>query len=444
MSFPGKQNLSIKPEEGKILMKYQSNNLLIDFINIFLKFLASFALLSTGILPFLDDTHAVYYIFFLLPAPFISYLAIRYIKHIWSFLAIHLILIAIYGSTGLNVYVTVVSVIYLIFLTAVSFYKKLHPEKEAKGKTSLFYLSPFVILYLLSQYLGIHLNYLLLFFVILFILLYFINMYLINFKNYFAKHINLSYVPIKRMKSIHRILILLFIGLCLIIMLSFTALPLKEFLLAVGSLFLSLLRFLISLIPDKEGKTQTEKMETKTSTDFFPMMDQGKSSAIIEIIQNIILGAITLALTAGLILLLIYAIYRIYKLFYANKTVRFADHTEFVSPFDKREKLKKETGKKSGNRSFPFFSRSNNEKIRKLFFHAVKTKNKGNNIRETLTPIQLSEYALTGQIGMDWDASMKEKITALTAYYELARYSNYKCTKEDVLQVKNILRNHSA
>jgi hypothetical protein len=409
-----------------------------------LGFLASFALIGICIILTTKDTRTIYLSLILLPAPVISLLSAPYLKHIWSFLALHLALIAVYSFTGANAFVTAFYILYLILLTIVAFNKRLKPDSPVKTNSSLLYLSVFVILYLVNHYVKLtNIDGLLLFLVTLFILLYLLNMYLINFEGYFRNNSNLSDIPIRQIKSTNHMLMTFFVGFCVLVMLFFTTLPLENLLTAAGGLLLILLRFVFSLFPNKsEEALPQESMQTEPAPPPFQFMDEGKSSVILDFIWNFILGLFVVALIAGAAALFIYTIYRIYKLFYDKKNISSRDSTEFISPFDKKEKLYKETDIKSYNRFFAAFSRSNNNRIRKLLFHSVKSHKKESQLTATLTPIQLSEYALTGQIGMSLDAPVKEKVTELAAYYELARYSAYECTKEDVLQVKNIIRKH--
>lgn len=425
-------------------LNHKSYNLLIDFINVLLGFLASFALIGICIILTTRDTGSIYLSFILLPAPFISCLAIRYLKHIWSFLALHFILIAVYSFTGVNAFVTAFYVIYLILLTIIAFSKKLKPEPVVKTNSSLLFLSVFVILYLVNRYFDLaDLDVLLLVLVTLFILLYLLNMYLINFEGYFKKQINLSDIPIRQIKSTNHMLMIFFACFCVLVMLFFTTLPLQSLLTTAGGLLLSLLRFVFSLFPNKSEETlPQENTQTEPLPSPFQLTDEGKSSVIFEFIQNLVLGLLYVALIAGAAALVIYGLYRIYKLFYDKKNVSSRDRTEFISPFDKREKLPKETGKKVYSRIFAVFSRSNNDRIRKLLFNAVTAQKKESRLTAALTPVQLSEYALTGQIGMSLDSPVKEKVTELAAYYEIARYSTYECTKEDVSQVKNIIKKY--
>ncbi len=413
-----------------------------DFINILLHFLASFALIGIAVLFTTRNTASVVKAFILLPAPIISYLIGKYTKHIWSFLVLHIIMTAAYAFTSHNGFVTAFYMIYLILLTILALKNKLQEDTYGKTNSPLILLSPFVAMYLLNNYLGTTgLNSLVFALVIIFVLLYLLNMYLINFEVFFQKHSNITNVPIKQIKNTNHILILFFVSLCVIIMIFFTKLPIKELLSVTGSLLLGLLRMIISLFPAKEEETAPlENMEPESAAPPLDLLDTGPTSLIWQYIQNILSGLFTIALIAGTIALILYGLYRIYQRFYGSKNNNFRDKTEFISPFDKKEGIHKEASKTVNKKFFHIFGRTNNEKIRRYFYKAVISGNKTENIPTNLTPVQLSKYAFTGQNRSSEEACDTKKAKLLAAYYEKARYSEEECTKAEVTQVKNIIR----
>lgn len=416
---------------------------LIDIINIFLGFLVSFALIGTGILLTTQDTGKVSYALILLPAPVISYLAVRFLKHIWSFSAVHLALIAAYAFTGPNIFITIFFIIYLIILSIWAFYKKLREEEYGKNNSSIYLLSVFVILYFIYRHLGITgLNNLLFGLVTLFILLYLFNMYLINFVGYFKKHSDMADIPIRQIKSTNHLLIVFFVCFCLLVMAVFSTLPLKDFLSAIGSLLLIGIRFLFSLLPgsEEEPPHPENAVDQAAPSSPFNLPADDNSNAILDFIQNVLLGLFTIAIIAGIIALVLYGLYRIYKLFYAQKVDTIKDITEFISPFDKAKRIKKEAGSASVNRFFAAFSRSNSGKIRKLFYKAVRNRRRNEILKSDLTPFQLSLYALTGQFGETMNTEMNKQVKQLTELYEKARYGKQECTQEDVVLVKKIFK----
>ncbi len=416
-------------------------HIIIDLINILLHFLASYVLIGFVVLLATKDTASVYRSLLLLPAPIISYLIGIHCKHIWSFLALHFVTAAVYIFISHNVFVTAIYIIYLSLLTIVSLNNKLKEEKSGNANSPLLLLSVFAAVYLLQNYLGTtDLNGLIFILAVLFILLYLLNMYLINFEGYFQKHAGMSNIPIKQMKLTNHILILFFISLCVIVMLFFTRLPLKELLSVAGGLLLSLLRAFFSLFSsNQESDLPMESQRTEPLTPFTDLMDDQPPSLIWQYIQNILTVLFTAALIAGAIALVLYGLYRLYQRFHKLKNNNFRDRTEFISPFDKKEGVPKNPFKASGKKFFHIFGRSYNDKIRKHFYKAVISGSKARKIPANLTPRQLSEYAFTGKNSLSGIDSDKEKAELLAAYYEKARYGKEECTKEELLAVKNIL-----
>ncbi len=422
-------------------MNNRQYHLLIDLINILLKFLASFTLIGIAVLFTTKETGLVMNTFILLPAPFLSYSIRKYVKHIWSFLALHIIMAAAYTFTAANAFIFAFYTVYLVLLTIFALSSKLREDAPRKTNSSLLLLAVFAAMYLLNDYLGITgLNNLILLLVILFVLLYLLNMYLINFEGFFQNHSNMANVPIKQIRNTNHVLILFFSSFCIIVMLFFTRLPLKELLSLAGSFLLVLLRAFFALFNGKEKPAPTENGKPEQGA---PPLDFGEAnppSLIWQYIQNILSVLFTIALIAGVIALILYGLYRIYQRFYENKNNYFQDKTEFISPFDSREVLKDNAPQAAAKRFGGIFGRSNNDKIRKLIYRAVTSHRKNDDLPGNLTPSQLSEYALGREKELSGNVDT-QKVKELTAYYEKARYSREVCTKEEVHKVKHILDN---
>lgn len=420
-------------------MNSKRYDFIIDIINTLLGFLAAYPLLGIAILLTTGNTGAVLNAFILLPAPVISYLISRYLKHLWSFLALHVLMMAAYAFTTRNPFILTFYMIFLILLLIIALSKRLQEEKFTKTNTSPYLLSTLAAMYFTNNYLGITaLNGMLLLLVIVFILLYFFNMYLINFESFFKKHSTMSDIPIKQIKNTNQLLILSFGCFCVIIMVFFTRLPLKGLLSATGSILLAILKFIFSLFPDSNKEIPpNENHNPEQTPPPLGLSDNGTPSLILQYIENILLGLFTVAIIAAAIGLLLYGLYRIYQLYYGKKYNELKDITEFISPFDKKERMKRRPRTIPGIRSLPVFTRSNKDKIRKLFYKAVLLRQNKDTLGNNLTPLQLSEYVLTGQIDK---AEKKKEVVQLALYYEKARYSREDCSKEEVIQVKNLLK----
>jgi hypothetical protein len=219
-------------------------------------------------------------------------------------------------------------------------------------------------------------------------------------------------------------------------MILFSKLPFGDFLFSLGRLGIRILRAFFSLF---HRSTSVEEEIEEIASEAAPAMEQlpsAETSELMKVIAAVLQWIVTIGVVVALIALMLYALYQLYQYFYRKNETTIKDKTEFISPFDQRVRLKKETPK----RFRTFFGRTNNDVIRKYFYKAVTTsKNSNKELPKDLTPTQLAEYAICeGNDGNGTAASKKKEL--LTAYYEKARYSNEECSKKDVQVVKDILK----
>lgn len=410
-------------------MTYKRHQIAIDYINILMQFLIAYLTMTLVLYPF--DTNSPLLTLALLPAPYISYWIKRYTRRIWSFTLLHLILAAIYLLSNRLLYYVIVNALYLLVLTAYSYYSK-HKLQDRTNS------SPFLLAYILMIYATCHLiNYeqllpLCFWLAISYALLYILNMYLLNLDRFINNHEHIVNIPFGQIKNINHILTAFLCFLFLLAMLCFSRLPLGNLLAILGTLLINVLRFLLSRlirpIPDEAASFEEEEL---SSTEGLP---RGESSRLIEILAAILQWMITIAMIIGVVALILYTIYRIYQHFYIKEDSVIKDEVQFISPFDKKEKIKMEP--KPFHPIFHLPGKSNNIAIRRHFAKAVLA-NAGpkKKLLENLTPFQLSEYV----VGPKDDITSEEKERLLvTNCYEKARYSNQMCTREEVQYIKRI------
>lgn len=413
-------------------MNYKQNHFIIDFINIILRFLLAFAVITILLHRLAPSPISVLCLF---PAPFISYFIRRYIEQLWLFLTLHTALLAVYAFTTDNIYVRIVYCLYLIILAIHAFYMR-HKSGEQEN-TSMYFIAVFTLIYLISNYLKLsnitQLNY---FLAIVYVLLYFLNKYLLNTNKFFEDHNNLVNVPYHQIKNSNNTLMLFLGSLFFISMILFSKLPLGDILFSLGKLGIRILRAFFSLF--YRSNPVEEEIE-EIASEAAPAMKQlpsAETSELMMVIATVLQWIVTISVVVALIALMLYALYQLYQYFYRKNETTIKDKTEFISPFDQRVRLKKEAPK----RFRTFFGRTNNDVIRKCFYKAVTTsKNSNKELPKDLTPTQLAEYAICEGNGGNGTAASKKK-ELLTAYYEKARYSNEECSKKDVQIVKDILK----
>jgi hypothetical protein len=301
----------------------------------------------------------------------------------------------------------------------------------------MFFIAIFALIYLISNYLKLsnimQLNYSL---AIAYVLLYFLNKYLLNSNEFFLDHDNLVNVPYHQIKNTNNTLMLFLGSLFFISMILFSKLPLSDILFSLGKIIIRILRAFFSLF-HRSNSIEEEIEEIVSEAD--PAMEplpSAETSELMKVIATILQWIVTIGVFVVLIAIVLYALYQLYQYFYRKNETTIMDKTEFISPFNQRERIKKDAPK----RFRTFFGRTNNDEIRKYFYKAVTaSKNSNKELSKDLTPAQLAEYAICE--GMDMDAAdTAKKKELLTAYYEKARYSNEECSKKEVQIVKDILK----
>ncbi len=418
-------------------MNFKRQQLIIDLLRILMHFMIAYLFITVILYLFIED--AALYVLFLLPAPFLSYAINRYTKHIWSFLLLHAALLALYGITSRHLFLVILNTAYLVWLASSSFY--LRQKKPGQERILMQTAAVFPVLYLLCHLAKMpKLQPLCFAFTIVFILLNVLRNYLMNLSQFARNHEDIRNMPFQQIRNSNHVLMAFLCGLFLAAMLLFSRFPLGSVLSYTGTMLKELLRFLLSLIRFSEAEeAPPPEPETKPEVPDDFGLPPAESSPIMELIAEILQRIVLVLAAAGIVALLLYSLYRLYRYFYLKSEGGVAkDEVEFISPYIKRDRAKRE--KKTARRWL--FGRSNNQIIRKSFAQAVSANTKGEKkLAVSMTPSQLSEYAL-GKTKLSPSASEDErkKKELLTSYYEKARYSDEECTKSEVKQVKELLK----
>ncbi|MGB4659777.1 MAG: hypothetical protein WBI07_11380 [Mobilitalea sp.] len=442
-------------------MNNKRYRLVIDYINILQKFLASYILISFVLSIAKLDTREVLRALFLLPVPFVSYYIGEKTKHLWTYLVLHFLLCGIYiGATYLSVaggsslYVfswkeilkVVIYILYFVMVTILTFQQRLKEELVKKSNTSPVLMVTFLLMNLYCNYQGLtFLGTMSFVFAIIYILFFLLNLYLINFEHFFRSHSEVANVPISQIKITNHTMIFLFGGFGVIVMLLFAQLPIRQILNKLRDFLLWVLKHVISLFDLTGTQEVSEKADSSAEQVAGELggliAEESKHSALWYAIQDALILLMKYIVILALVLLIAFAIYKIYQFFYSKKTKEMRDKVEFVSPFEKKEKLNPIPKLQNGKAGFNFFAKSNSEKVRKYFYKSViKHIDEEKKLSDTLTPIELSEYALSNEGSIGKEEAKEERKIQLTAYYEKARYSKEECSKEDVQTVKHMLK----
>lgn len=420
-------------------MNIKRQQLAIDIINIIMRFIPAY--LFIVILLYRLNSKSILHTLILLPAPILSYLIRKCTHHIWSFLILHGIVLAIYLISISDLYLKTAIGIYLIILTSVAYYKK--SKAKEQENTSAILLILFVMYYITCHLTGMQ-DLLQLSFIlsIVYVLLYVVNKYLLNLERFVFNHEGMTNIPFHQIRNSNHVMIVFLTSLFLVTMFTFSLLPLDRLFSILGKLFIRLIHFIISLLrfEEPENIPEPEEEEQMVVEDYpIPV-----PSRLMEIIQEVLQWIATILVIAFIIALIMYALYQIYQYFYLKSEEVVKDKIEFLSPFTQKERIKRERGKMLRN----LFGRSNNAQVRKFFAQAVTDSlTPDTKLDKSLTPTQLSNIILPlpsdTTAPLTEDAEVMKQNTRkrqITEYYEKARYSNEECSKEEVQFLKKLLK----
>lgn len=369
----------------------------------------------------------------------LSYIIRNQLKHIWSFLLIHLFLIITVFLLSPSLLTKILFSVYMLFITIYGLAQRLKEENLRRKNSSPSLLFLFLLLILLNTQLQlIYLDTFLFQMTLLFIVFYFINSYLINFEQYFSLQQETSNVPFRQIKAANHTFIIFFLGIALVCMVSFTKLPVGRFVSLLINGGLSFLRWIFSFIRNSDNNVLPLDEERPNYTmDDYDFEEPLTTSPLMEYIQKILTVILAILTVAALIALLSYAVYKLYQAFYQDKRNLLQDNTEFLSPFDKREKLKRNVHNTRKRSSFLHWNQTYSDKIRKAFYKAVLS-NKTSSLPDTsATPLELSAYILSVK-NLEKDV-LKNNAEVIAYYYEKARYAKEECNKEDLLELKKLI-----
>ncbi len=408
--------------------------LLVNILNIIMQFMVSYTLIGIALIYTYMDRSILWISLSLFPVPFVSYAAEKYTKRIWSLLLSHILIFAVYLLIISSVLQVIVYGIYIGLLALFKFSRRMIEEKPEEENTPLGYLTAFVVMSILCNHLGEHEVKLLFFGMALtFVLLHLINMYLLNVLKYMQMYEKTANRSGHHLASTSHLLILSFVSVCMVIMLAFSRISLQ----GLGRLLIRIISWILRFLFSLFHASPEEPEETQFDYDS-PMITDGSGAE--NVFFQILDTLLKIAVVLGIIAVIFYGLYRIYQMFYRKKKVHESDRVEFISPFDRKSQIKKEGHKNRVIWQRIRFGQTNSEKIRKLFYKAIISHAKPDQITDNLIPEQLTKYALKPQHLLSENTADAKKEWELTALYEKARYGREGCSKEEVQRVKELLR----
>lgn len=269
-------------------------------------------------------------------------------------------------------------------------------------------------------------------------LIFCLNTYLVNYRNYYVNNHEKINIPLRQIERPHHILLGIFLGFAGVLMFLISKLPLQSYLNQLGSLFLHLIRKLVSFIrfsPSEAVETPIEEEVVASQPAIPEEYLADKEHPILDFIYQVVYILMVIIAIAVIVALVAYICYHIYQGFHAQTKRVCNDTKEFLSPFAaKKEKERQRDGAKP--RSFFLFA-TNRDKIRKHFYQQLKP-----NINVQKAPYytsnEMTRSVNTETSGLLVKNYSEEELTKLHLLYDKARYSNEECSKEDYHNIKQI------
>jgi hypothetical protein len=264
-------------------------------------------------------------------------------------------------------------------------------------------------------------------FSLVYILLFMVYMHILNIDTSLEIITKNSIQPVSQIKSFNNKIIGLFLFLVAVILMICPYLHIQDLIKLLGQGLLTFIRFLFSLGKHEEQLPPVGSEEPlKPNGSDQLILPKGETNPLITFIEEILIYVVDIAVVIGIIALICYALYQLYKNFYANSSS--ANETkEFISPLLKTEKTN--IGFNPFKKILASFNATNNEKIRKIYSKKVN--------QYTRLGLKVSNDTAT-EISTTAKTSINKDISELTTYYEKARYSNIEASKEDLINVKTL------
>lgn len=196
-----------------------------------------------------------------------------------------------------------------------------------------------------------------------------------------------------------------------------------------GSLLLSCLRFLVSLLPSGREASQEPSMDTPGGgMGGLPAVEAVEPSAFWLLMQQVLRVLTVGALAVGAVALVIYCIYHLSRRFGAGG-VQAGDRAEFIAPPTREERLRRARAR-GRDAALPFTPEG---AVRRAFVAEVRAHTRARP-DPSLTPQEIEDFA-----GME----PGEARSALHALYARARYGGG-VTREEARALRTMLKRRAA
>ena len=347
----------------------------------------------------------------------------QYVKNFFLFALCHLVWIG-YLFLPLELIPRLLAGAYLILAIAYSYVRKYTGRGEALSMGTLFVgCGTLIVLYFLAGFLDIQaIRPYLVGLAVAQILIFFVSLHILNVNETLSNVGDMMSQPAQKLRRFNGKIAAIFLVIATAVMLLAVVLRLDVVFTWLGSGALALLRFLLSFLGrgEETGEISEDfQLEVNPSQADTEAAIGGEPFILWVILEKIVI----VAFCVGIIVGIVYLLYRFYKAFNKNSIQKLATE-EFTESSAFVEKEKRSPRPKGRVRDA--LQMTPDKRIRRLYFHKIsRYMKKGDRIKPANTPVEI-EQALREQ----------ENLQALTRVYQKARYSDEPITKEEIREVK--------
>lgn len=363
-----------------------------------------------------------------------TYIAIEHIPHMIAYLFYCGALSVLVWTVAPNTYYKYLFVIATVFICCFYFVSRVQDKESWMVQPHYLCLIIFFILYIIGLYLDREeIRQFIYQTAFLYLICYAVYVNQKNFERYIELNGDTANFPFQQMRMVNTVMLVLFVVILSLVMLLFPSSGLDRILLQIGALFLSFLRFLVSMFASDSVSQGSVVPETEAANVAEDRNNAGVSevqshSQWLDLISNILTWSIVIVAFLAMIGGALYGTYRLYKAF--DRTIsENGDKTEYLP-----SKTEAQWSFFGGEQSLfkkkkLWMNFSLTASIRKLWIKGLRSHER-ENIASYLTPEELHNAT-------KWESREAHDL------YEKARYSRDEVTREDLDQMKRALRDSS-
>ena len=278
-----------------------------------------------------------------------------------------------------------------------------------------------------------------------FLILFVVHRSLRNTSKFLKLNEGMQNMPSREIKGMSRMLLTVFVLFFTAGMILLQNMPVGQLLTAAGTMMKNIMRRLFLLIIQLlsgEGEEAAEKAESVGQELMMPAA-AGEAPVFLQVLEQIIKSALYIGLAAAGVYLTAKVLYAVYKRFYAQQNSP-GDESEFLwqnSPVKERiASIKRKKEHWEGG--------SLNQKMRYVYKKYIRKKaGKKTVIPAAYTPWELENSISADEKGQNAGKDHTGRDTALSdaaclriRLYEKARYSSHACTRQDLNEMKKMLK----